>query len=162
MLSPCPCFANTVPFSAKTWQWERTGCGDSVRGHLSGKNGDVSPPDGGGGGAVHGELRAPGGASVLAPPLSSGWREGAPSSPLQVWRVCALRAPRASVQVAGPGQAASWCPDLGPSSPPFPPDSREGCWPPCGLNILQGGLLATLWCQVRSGDGDEGPVWKEH
>ena len=75
MLSPCPCFANTVPFSAKTWQWERTGCGDSVRGHLSGKNGDVSPPDGGGGGAVYGELRAPGGASALALALVL-WVEG--------------------------------------------------------------------------------------
>ena len=145
MLSPCPCFANTVPFSAKTQQWERTGCGDSVRGHLSGKNGGVSPPDGGGKCGLVWRAWGPRQSLCTCPGpwLLGGWRV-CPLHPSRCWRVCALGVIRVSVQVAGVGEAASWCPDLGSSSPPLPPDGREGCWLPCGLKILQGGLLATL------------------
>lgn len=80
------------------------------------------------------------------PWLLGGWRVCLLHSS-RCWGLCALGVTRVSVQVAGAGEAASWCPDLGPSSPPLPPDGREGCWPPCGLKILQGGLLAT--CDAR-------------
>lgn len=162
MLFPCPCSANTVPFSAKAWQWERTGCGDSVQGHLSGKKGTCphqTEEEAGLCVASSGPQAEP---LSLPRPLAPGWMEGVPSSSLQVWRVGALRVPRASGQMAGPGEAASWCPDLGPSNPPLSPDSREGCWPPCWLKTLKGGLLATLRCQVRSRDGHEGPAWEGH
>ena len=81
----------------------------------------------------------------LPRPLAPGWMEGVPSSPLQVLEgLCSGCNAGVCAGGGGGGEAASWCPDLGSSSPPLPPDGREGCWPPCGLKILQGGLLATL------------------
>lgn len=101
-----------------------------------------------------------GGASALAPPLAPGWMEWcAAFIPPGVESRCSACTAASGVD-GRPREAACWCPDLGPSNPPLSPDSREGCWPPYWLKTLQGGLLATLRCQVRSRDGHEGPVWR--